>query len=117
VAGCRALILVALAAAPAAGHPAKPDEEAARCAKSVGVVHARIGSLRFEAGNFAGAEASARTAVALDPSASNKLALLMALIREKKPEADALYAELARYDGDRDEGMREALNEAVARKR
>jgi hypothetical protein len=82
---------------------AKEYEELARCGKSVGVVHARIGSLRFEAGDFAGAEASARTAVALDPSVSNKLALLMPLIREKKPEADALYAELARYDGDRDD--------------
>jgi tetratricopeptide (TPR) repeat protein len=66
-------------------------------------VHIRIGYLKFEAGDFAAAEASYRKAVALDPSFTNRLSLLEVLIREKKPEADALYADLSRYDGNRDD--------------
>jgi hypothetical protein len=78
-------------------------EKLSRCAESVAIVHIRIGFLKFEAGDFVAAEAHCRRAVALEPSITNKLSLLEALIREKKPEADALYAELVRYDGNRDD--------------
>jgi tetratricopeptide (TPR) repeat protein len=78
-------------------------EQLSRCAESVVIVHIRIGFMKLEAGDFVAAEAHSRRAVALEPSITNKLSLLEALIREKKPEADALYAELVRYDGDRDD--------------
>jgi tetratricopeptide (TPR) repeat protein len=78
-------------------------EQLARCARSVAIVYTRIGFLKFESGDFAAAEATYRKAVALEPSFTNRLSLLETLAREKKPEADALYAELARYEGDRDD--------------
>jgi predicted Zn-dependent protease len=105
-------------------------QELARCPKAPAIVHVRVGFLKLEAGDFAGAEASCRRAVALDPSMTNRLSLLEALVRQRKPEADALYAELMRYDGDRDdvwaglayaafhrddvEGMRRASARAIA---
>ncbi len=78
-------------------------EQLAKCAKAVAIVHVRIGHLQLEARNFAAAEKSYRTAVGLEPNLSNKLGLLEALTRQEKPDADALYAELARYDGNRDD--------------
>lgn len=78
-------------------------EGLARCARTVAIVHVRIGFLKFEAGDFASAEARYRKAVALDPRFTNRLSLLEALTRQNKPEAGPLYAELARYDGDRDD--------------
>lgn len=76
-------------------------QELARCAGSVSIVHRRIGSIHFQSGDFATAEASYRQAVQLEPNVTNKLALLEALLRQKKPEAGALYRELAAYDGRR----------------
>jgi predicted Zn-dependent protease len=78
-------------------------QELARCPKAPAIVHVRIGNLKFETNDFAGAEVSYRRGVALDPTITNQLSLLEALIRQKKPEADALYAELMRYDGNRDD--------------
>lgn len=76
-------------------------QELVRCADSVSIVHRRIGFIRFESGDFAAAEASYRQAVQLEANFTNKLALLEALLRQNKPEADALYRELAAYDGNR----------------
>jgi tetratricopeptide (TPR) repeat protein len=76
-------------------------QELVRCAGSVSIVHRRIGFIRFESGDFAAAEASYRRAVELEANFTNKLALLEALLRQHKPEADALYRELAAYNGDR----------------
>ena len=76
-------------------------QELARCADSVSIVHRRIGFIRFQSGDFAAAEASYRQAVRLEANFTNKLALLEALLRQHKPEADTLYRELAAYDGDR----------------
>src|SRR5579863_3670456 len=75
----------------------------ASCAKNVSIVFIRIGFAEFAAGDFAASERDYRRAVAIEPNYTNKLSLLEALVREKKPEADALYAELSRYDGDRDD--------------
>jgi hypothetical protein len=78
-------------------------EEISRCTKAPAIVHVRVGFLKFAGGDFAAAETSYRTAVALDPTMTNRLSLLEALVRQKKPEADVLYAELMRYDGNRDD--------------
>jgi tetratricopeptide (TPR) repeat protein len=78
-------------------------EKLLACAGKLSIVHIRVGYLKFASGDFAAGEAHYRTAVKLDPTFTNKLSLLEALVRQNKPEADALYAELARYDGDRDD--------------
>jgi tetratricopeptide (TPR) repeat protein len=78
-------------------------QELLGCAGKVAIVHIRIGFLKFERDDFAAAEAEYRTAVKLEPTITSKLSLLEALVRQNKPEADALYAELSRYEGDRDD--------------
>jgi tetratricopeptide (TPR) repeat protein len=75
----------------------------AGCAQNISVLHARVATLLLDQGDFKGAEASARRAVALEPNDSNRFTLLAVLSRANHPDARALYDGLKAYQGPRDD--------------